>query len=85
MFMLFVLAVIAYLWYAAGHNYMRTGRPEFVRKKYAYGTAFVGAVIGSSFGVAGGFAGMGGAVAATIPGALVGYLLASNLLKRDYD
>jgi len=41
--------------------------------------AFIGAIIGSSFGVAG----FGTAIAGTIPGALVGYLAASNLMKMD--
>jgi hypothetical protein len=40
----------------------------------------IGAVIGSFFGVAG----FGGAIAGVIPGAIVGYLFASNLMKRDH-
>jgi len=36
-------------------------------------------VIGSFFGIAG----FGGAIIGTIPGAIIGYLLASNMLKKD--
>ena len=61
--------------------YSRTGEWRFRRMRSAFLWALIGAGIGSYFGVAG----MGSAIAGTIPGAVIGYLLASNMMKRDTD
>jgi len=79
MFTFVVLAVIAFLWWSANRNFMATAQWKYRRLRSAYAWAFLGASVGSFFGVAG----MGSAIAGTIPGAIVGYLLASNMMKRD--
>lgn len=81
MFTLIVLCVIGYLWYQANTQYEKTQGWTYRRKRAAYVWAFLGAIIGSSFGIAG----MGSAVVGTVPGAFVGYLLASNMMKKDVD
>jgi uncharacterized protein YqgC (DUF456 family) len=76
-----VLFVVAAAWFVANNKYVSTGTWKYRRMRAAYAWAFIGAIIGSSFGVAG----MGSAIAGTIPGAIVGYLIASNLMKKDVD
>jgi len=79
MFFLIVLFVIAAAWFVANGKYQSTQLWKYRRMRAAFAWAFVGAVVGSSFGIAG----MGSAIAGTLPGAIVGYLLASNLMKKD--
>jgi len=81
MFTAFVLFVIAAGWFVAHGKYEGSGLWRYRRMRSAFAWSFVGAIIGSSFGVAG----LGTAIAGTIPGAFVGYLLASNLMKKDID
>lgn len=76
-----VLAAIIVLWYLASYAYMRSGRPKARRQKTSFAWGFVGAVVGSFVGIAG----FGGAIVGTIPGAIIGYLIASNLMKKDSD
>ncbi len=81
MFTAFVLFVIAAGWFVANGTYKESGLWRYRRMRAAFAWGFVGAIIGSSFGVAG----FGTAIAGTIPGAFVGYLLASNMMKKDAD
>ena len=81
MFTLLTLCVIGFLWYSANSRYEKTTLWIWRRKRAAYSWAFVGAIAGSFFGVAG----MGSAIAGTIPGAFVGYLIVSNVMKKDVD
>lgn len=81
MFTLAVLAVIAFLWWSANGSFMATGQWKYRRLRSAWAWAFLGAAVGSFFGVAG----FGSAIAGTIPGAIVGYLIASNMMKKDHD
>lgn len=50
------------------------------RKTFAWGWALIGAILGSFTGIAG----FGGAIIGTVPGAVLGWLIGSNLNKRDY-
>lgn len=81
MFTLFVLFVISAGWFVANGKFTSTGLWQYRRMRAGFSWAFAGAIIGSFFGVAG----MGSAIAGTIPGAIVGYLLASNLMKKDVN
>ncbi len=81
MFTFAALLVLTVCWYSANRQYSSTGLWRHRRMRAAFAWAFAGACIGSYFGVAG----MGSAIAGTIPGAIVGYLLASNLMKKDSD
>ena len=78
MFTFVVLAAIAIMWYRAHTAYEESGAFTFRRRRSAWSWAFVGATVGSFFGLAGGL-GFSMAVAATIPGALVCYLIADNI------
>jgi len=79
MFTILILIIIGVAWLIAHGNYVQTRQWKYRRMRAAFSWAFVGAIIGSFFGVAG----MGSAIAGTIPGAIIGYLLASNLMKRN--
>jgi hypothetical protein len=79
MFTTVILVLIAFLWWRAHKAYGVTGLWRYRRLKAAWSWAFVGAALGSFFGVAG----FGGAITGAVPGALLGYLAASNLMKRD--
>ena len=81
MFTFIVLCIIGYLWYVANRKYEQSRSWTHRRQRAAYAWALAGAVAGSFFGVAG----MGSAIAGTIPGAFVGYLVASNMMKKDVD
>lgn len=81
MFTVIVLFVIGAAWFVANGKYESTRAWTYRRMRAAFAWAFVGAVVGSYFGVAG----MGSAIAGTLPGAAVGYLIASNLMKKDAD
>ncbi len=74
-----VLLVLGVLWLIANTQYESTREWRYRRRRAAFAWSFAGAIIGSSFGIAG----MGSAIAGTLPGAIVGYLLASNLMKKD--
>lgn len=50
------------------------------RRAFAWAWALIGAIAGSFFGVAG----FGGAIIGTIPGAVLGWLIGSNLNKQDF-
>lgn len=76
-----IVVVIGFLWWAARKRYTQGGQWRDRRRSAAWAWGMIGAVIGSFFGIAG----LGNAIAGTIPGAIVGYLFASNLMKRDYD
>ena len=78
---IFILFAIAAAWFVANGKYESTHLWKYRRMRAAFSWAFVGAMVGSYFGVAG----MGSAIAGTIPGAIVAYLLASNLMKKDAD
>lgn len=79
MFTIIVLVIIAIAWFVANGKYEATRAWKYRRLRAAYSWAFVGAIVGSYFGVAG----MGSAIAGTIPGAFIAYLIASNLMKKD--
>lgn len=81
MFTLIVLAAIAFFWWRAHKSYESTGQWKYRRLRSSWLWAFIGASIGSFFGVAG----FGTAIAGTIPGGIVAFLAASNLMKRDLD
>lgn len=81
MFTVVILVILAACWLVANGKYDSTKMWRYRRMRSAFSWAFVGACVGSYFGVAG----MGSAIAGTIPGAIVGYLAASNLMKRDAD
>jgi hypothetical protein len=81
MFTLIILFIVVAGWFVANGKLESTGAWKYRRMRAAFAWAFVGASIGSFFGVAG----MGSAIAGTIPGAFVGYLLASNMMKKDTD
>ena len=81
MFTFIVLAVIGALWWVAHKNYERSGKWRDRRHRSSWAWAIVGALLGSFVGVAA----LGGAIAGTIPGAFLGFLLASNMMKRDHD
>jgi hypothetical protein len=69
-----VIGVIAY------RKFQSTGDIGDQTRMHSWAGAFWGALIGCFFGIAG----FGGAIAATIPGALIGYFLAPVLLRsRD--
>jgi hypothetical protein len=81
--MLTFIVVIAILVVGSRHyrHWHTTGDPVSRRKTYAWGWALLGAILGSFTGLAG----FGGAIIGTIPGAVLGWLVGSNLNKRDYD
>jgi uncharacterized protein YcfJ len=79
MLLIIILFALAVGWFIANNRYKQTQLWRYKRMRTAVVWAFIGAIIGSSFGVAG----FGTAIAGTIPGALVGYLAASNLMKMD--
>ena len=81
MFTFIVLAVIAVLWWFANKNYVTFNQWKYRRMRSAYAWAFIGASVGSFVGIAG----FGSAIAGTVPGAIIGYLLASNMMRKDYD
>jgi len=81
MFTVLVLVVIFVAWFIANKKYNNSRVWRYRRQRAAFSWAFLGAIVGSSFGVAG----FGSAIAGTIPGAIVAYLLASNLMKKDVD
>lgn len=74
-----VLTIVALLviWFIANSVYQQSKRTEHRRTSHAWGWALVGAIVG--------FLGAGpvGALAGTIPGAIVGYLLSIEWMKRD--
>lgn len=78
---LVILSLIAVFWWRANKAYESSGLFKYRRQRSSWLWAFVGASIGSFFGVAG----LGTAIAGTIPGAVIGFLAASNLMKRDFD
>lgn len=79
MFTIIVLVIIAVAWFIANGKYESSHAWKYRRQRAAFSWAFVGAIIGSYFGVAG----MGSAIAGTVPGAIIAYLIASNLMKKD--
>lgn len=81
MFKFFILCVIGVFLYLANTKYESTGLWTYRRKRVAYSWAFLGAATGSFFGIAG----MGTAIAGTIPGAFIAYLIASNMMKADVN
>jgi hypothetical protein len=76
-----ILFIIGTFWFVANGKYESTGLWRHRRMRAGFAWAFAGACIGSFFGVAG----MGSAIAGTVPGAVFGYLAASNLMKSDKD
>lgn len=81
MFTFLVIATIFVIGTLAYRNYQRTGEAIDRRKSLAWGWALAGAIIGSFFGVAG----FGGAIIGTVPGAIVGWLIASTWAKKEYE
>ena len=79
MFTFAVLVALGFAWYVTNAKFQATKLWKYRRMRSAYSWAFVGAIIGSYFGVAG----MGSAIAGTPLGAILGYLCASNLMKKD--
>lgn len=78
---LVILSLIAYFWWKANKAYESSGLWKYRRLRSSWLWAFAGASVGSFFGVAG----LGTAIAGTIPGAVIGFLAASNLMRRDFD
>lgn len=76
-----VVCFIGFLWHSSNSKYSETHEWKWRRKRAAYAWSLIGALVGSYFGVAG----MGSAIAGTIPAAVFTYLLASNLMKSDFD
>ncbi len=81
MFTIIVLLIIGALWFVANGKYEATREWKYRRLRAGYAWALAGAIVGSFFGVAG----MGSAIAGTIPGAVMGYLIACNMMKKDVD
>ncbi len=79
MFTIAVLIAIGAAWFVTNSKYETSKLWKYRRMRSAFSWAFVGAIIGSYFGVAG----MGSAIAGTPLGAVLGYLCASNLMKKD--
>ena len=79
MFTLIVLAVIGLFWYTADRQFKHTGSARSKRQRFSFAWAAVGGLIGSFFGVAG----FGVGIIGTIPGAILGFLVASNSMKAD--
>jgi hypothetical protein len=77
-----IVGVLGWLWWRANKRFELFGRWADRRRRSAFLWAIAGAIVGSFFGIA---AGPLGAMAGTIPGAFVGYLLASNMMKREFD
>lgn len=73
-----ILFVIAVFWFFANQSFQVTGSQTDRRKRASYSWAFIGASIGSYFGVAG----LGNAISGAVPGALLAYLIASHLMLR---
>lgn len=67
------------MWFIQLDEYRKTGRAKARRRSSSWGWALCGAVIGSFTGVAA----LGTAFAGTVPGALIGYLAASHLMKSE--
>ena len=78
MYTAFVLLVIAVLWYRANSSYQATQAYPSRVDRASLLWAFLGAVLGSFFGVSG----FGGAIAGTIPLALAAYFFARLLMRR---
>jgi hypothetical protein len=81
MFTLIVLFVIAACWFVANGKYESTKVWKYRRMRSAFAWSFAFAILGSYFGVAG----LGSAIVGTIPGAVIGYLIVSNIMKKDSD
>lgn len=79
MFTALVLLFIAVMWWRAQSRYQRSTHYSARRSRSGWSWAFVGAAVGSCFGIAG----LGSAIAGTLPGAAVGYLLADYLMLRQ--
>lgn len=79
MFTIAVLVAIGTAWFVTNSKYETTKLWKYRRMRAAFSWAFVGAIVGSYFGVAG----MGTAIAGTPIGAVISYLCASNLMKKD--
>jgi len=79
MFTAGVLFVVAAGWFVANNKYEETKMWRYRRMRASFAWSMVGASVGSFFGIAG----FGDAIAGTIPGAIFGYVLASNFMKKD--
>jgi hypothetical protein len=79
MFTLVILVGLGVTWYYWHQRYLRSGAYRDRRLRASWSWALMGAGIGSFFGVAG----LGTAIAGTIPGAAIGFLLAGYLMKKD--
>lgn len=77
MFTFVVLSIIGVLWWNIYRQYTRTGEWRYRRDGAALAWAFTGATGGSFIGIAG----FGTAISGTIPGALLGYVLAYLLME----
>ena len=73
------ILIILVLFFVQLNEHRRTGSAKSRRLKAAFAWALLGAVLGSFAGLAA----MGGAIAGTIPGAVVFYLIGSNLMKAE--
>ena len=81
MFTALIVASTLVFWWRAHKQFLTTGRWKYRRLRACWIWACVGAFLGGSFGIAG----FGTAIAGTLPGALLGYLAAGNLMKKDFD
>lgn len=81
MFTIVVLFIIGACWLVSRGKYASTGAWRYRRMSAAFAWSFVFAIAGSFFGVAG----FGSAIAGTVPSAVIGYVVASNLMKKDVD
>ncbi|PPI79520.1 hypothetical protein DXI23_04540 [Marinobacter flavimaris] len=75
-----VVVVILFIGSRYYRDWQMRGDPVSRRKSFAWGWALIGAILGSFTGIAG----FGGAIIGTVPGAILGWLIGSNLNKRDY-
>ena len=81
MFTFIVIAILFVIWVGVHSKYTQTGLWKWRRLRSAYAWAMIGGIAGSFVGVAG----FGGAIIGTIPGAILGFLFASNLMKQDRE
>src|SRR4051812_20680774 len=77
MFTALVLTFIGVAWYRAHRTYEATRGVDSRVNRASLSWAFIGASVGSFFGVAG----LGGAIAATVPAAVIAFIIARLLMR----
>lgn len=76
-----VFAILGVVWWGAHLRYQKDSTWKNRRLRSAWAWAMIGALIGSTMGVAA----MGTAIAGTIPGALIAYLAVGYIYKVDRE